>query len=82
MAEILPDDIKRDLLKAYRLHDRAVADYARCCEFSKVMSELLTRLEDAGYYRTADRGWCSGRTRCRYCFYRGLLASPSKIIYC
>lgn len=55
MDEILPDDIKRDLAKACSLHQRAVSDYASCNEFSKLLSDLLHRLEDAGCYKTADR---------------------------
>jgi len=55
MAETLPEDIKRDLEKASALHQRAAADYAKCEEFSKLMSNLLTRLEDAGCIETADK---------------------------
>ena len=54
-AEALPDDIRRDLAKACALHQRAVSDYAQCNEFSRLMSDLLARLEDAGYYKTADK---------------------------
>ncbi len=54
-SEILPDDIRRDLDKACGLHQRAVSDYAQCQEFSKLMSDLLTRLEDAKCFKTADR---------------------------
>ncbi len=53
--EIIPDDIKKDLEKARSLHQRAVSDYEQCTEFSKIMSDLLARLEDAGCYRTADK---------------------------
>lgn len=55
MTEKIPDDIKRDLEKACDLHQRATSDYAKCLEFSKLMSDLLGRLEDASCYRTADR---------------------------
>ncbi len=55
MVEKIPDDIKKDLAKACSLHLRASSDYAKCVEFSKLMSDLLARLEDAGCYRTADR---------------------------
>lgn len=55
MVEKLPDDIKKDLLQACALHQRAVSDYAQCTEFSKLMSDLLARLEDAGCYTTADK---------------------------
>ena len=55
MIEKLPDDISIDLAKACALHQRTVSDYEKCMEFSKLMSDLLARLEDAGCYRTADR---------------------------
>jgi len=53
--EILPDDIQRDLDKAYGLHQRAASDYAKCEEFSKLMSSLLSRLEDINCHKTADK---------------------------
>ena len=55
VAEILPDDIKRDLEKACALHQRAVSDYTQCEEFSRLMSDLLSRLEDAKCFKTADK---------------------------
>lgn len=55
MTEKIPDDIKKDLEKACSLHQRASADYSKCVEFSKLMSDLLGRLEDADCYRTADK---------------------------
>jgi hypothetical protein len=55
MAEEIPNDIKKDLEKACALHQRAVSDYAQCSEFSKIMSDLLARLEDADCLKTADR---------------------------
>lgn len=55
MTEILPDDIKRDLKNVCALHLQAVSDYERCQEFSKLMSDLLARLEDAGCFKTADK---------------------------
>jgi hypothetical protein len=55
MTEILSDDIKMDLTKACALHQRAVSDYAQCGEFSKLMSNILARLEDAGCFGTADK---------------------------
>lgn len=55
MVEIIPEDIKIDLLKACSLHQRASSDHEKCVEFSKLLSDLLARLEDAGCYRTADR---------------------------
>lgn len=55
MTETLPNDIKRDLEKACTLHQQATADYAKCEEFSKLMSDLLARLEDLGSFKTADK---------------------------
>jgi hypothetical protein len=55
IAEILPDDIQKDLEKACVLHQRAVSDYAQCEEFSRLMSDLLSRLEDAKCFKTADK---------------------------
>lgn len=55
MAEKIPDDIKQDLEKACGLHQRASSDYTKCVEFSKLMADLLGRLEDADCYRTADK---------------------------
>lgn len=55
MAEKISDDIKKDLEKACVLHQRAVSDYAKCVEFSKIMSDLLARLEDADCFRAADK---------------------------
>ena len=54
-GESVPEDIQRDLEKACLLHDRAVADYAQCNEFSRLMSDILARLEDAKCFDTADR---------------------------
>ena len=55
MAEIIPEDVAQDLQKACTLHQRASADYQKCLEFNKLMSNLLGRLEDADCDRTADR---------------------------
>jgi len=55
MANTIPDDIKQDLDKATQLHQRAAADFEKCQEFNKLMSNLLGRLEDAGCNRLADR---------------------------
>ena len=55
MPEILPDDIESDLKKACALNQQATSDFEKCQEFSKVMSDLLARLEDAGCWRTADK---------------------------
>lgn len=43
----IPVDIKKDLENASVLHQCAVSDYAKCVEFSKIMSDVLVRLEDA-----------------------------------
>ncbi len=51
----LPDDIRADLDRACALHDRAVADYDKCLEFNKLLSNLLVRLEDEGYDSTAGK---------------------------
>ena len=55
MTEKISDDIKKDLGKACALHQRTISDYAKCEEFSKIMSDLLARLEDADCSRTADK---------------------------
>jgi len=55
MAEILPEDIKKDLERAFELHQRATADSAKCEEFSRLMSNILARLEDRGCFATADK---------------------------
>jgi len=55
MAEIIPDDIKEDIATACGLHGRAVSDYEQCAAFSALMSDILSRLEDAKCWDTADR---------------------------
>ena len=55
MNESIPDDIKVDLKKACFLHERAVSDYEKCMEFSKLMTDLLARIEDVNCYKTADK---------------------------
>ncbi|MFT5697589.1 MAG: hypothetical protein ACI8ZB_000437 [Desulforhopalus sp.] len=55
MTEIIPDDIKKDIEKAMSLHQRATSDYKQCEEFSKLMSSVLSRLEDSGCYNMADK---------------------------
>lgn len=55
MTEILPGDIKKDLEKACIMHERATSDYEQCAAFSKLMCDLLSRLEDADCYDTADK---------------------------
>ena len=55
MTEKLPPEIIQGLEQASRLHEQAVCDHERCREFSETLSNLLVRLEDMKYYRTADR---------------------------
>ncbi len=55
MAEIIPDEIKKQLQQACVIHQQAVSDYEKCVEFSKLMSDLLTQLEDAGFFTMADK---------------------------
>lgn len=55
MKEAIPPDIENDLKRACELHVHAVSDYEKCTEFSKLMSDLLSRLEDAKCFDTADR---------------------------
>lgn len=55
MAKKIPNNIKKDVLKAISLHQRATADYAQCEEFSKLMSKVLSQLEDAGCDTVADK---------------------------
>ncbi|ACN17928.1 conserved hypothetical protein [Desulforapulum autotrophicum HRM2] len=55
MTEIISDDIKKDLHRACTLHQRATSDYAQCEAFSKLMCDLLSRLEDAGCFDVADK---------------------------
>jgi hypothetical protein len=55
MAERIPPDIEADLERAAILHQRASSDYEKCREFSKLMSDILARLEDAHCYKAADK---------------------------
>lgn len=55
MAEMIPDEIRKELEKAVDLHQRASSDYEKCQEFNRLMSEILGRLEDAGCHKTAGR---------------------------
>jgi hypothetical protein len=55
MTDIIPQDIQRDLEKAAELHQRTSADYKKCLEFNKLMSDILARLEDADCFQTADQ---------------------------
>lgn len=52
---IIPDEIKQDILKACLLHNRAVSDPAQCQEFSRLMSDILSKLEDNQCYDAADK---------------------------
>lgn len=55
MTELPPEDIQKDLKKACELHHRATADYTSCEEFSRLMSDLLARLEEAKCFNIADK---------------------------
>lgn len=55
MSEVIPEDIRNDLEKACNLHQRASADYQKCLEFNKLMSNILGRLEDADCNRAAGK---------------------------
>jgi len=55
MTEKLPEDIQKDLRKTCTLHEHGISDYVKCREFSKSMSDLLARLEDAGCFHVADK---------------------------
>ena len=55
MTDTIPENIKKGLAQAAELHQRTSADFEKCQEVNRLMSDLLGRLEDAGCYRTADR---------------------------
>ena len=55
MPAKIAHDILKDLEKARELHDRAVSDYTRCQAFSRLMSDILARLEDNRCFDAADR---------------------------
>ncbi len=55
MTEEIPPELRAALDRAVRLHERVAADFEKCQEFNRLMSELLGRLEDAGCDRTAGR---------------------------
>lgn len=55
MSEEIPDEIKKELKRACTLHQRAASDYAKCVEFNKTMSDLLSRLEDTDCFRAANK---------------------------
>lgn len=54
-CEHIPEDILADLARARALHDRVYADFAQCNEFSRLMNDILARLEDAKCWTAADR---------------------------
>ncbi len=51
----LPNDIINNLQSISQLHEQAVCNHDKCREFSDILSDLLVRLEDMKFYRTADR---------------------------
>lgn len=55
MTENLPNEIIKALECVCTLHEQAVCNHEKCREFSEQLSDLLVRLEDLGYFRTADR---------------------------
>lgn len=55
MAEKLPEEVIKELEFVSRLHEQAVCDHEKCREFSESLSDLLVRLEDMKFYKTADR---------------------------
>lgn len=55
VTRTLAGGLRSDLDRVRALHDRAVADYAKCLEFNRLLAELLDRLEEAGHRREADR---------------------------
>lgn len=55
MAEKLPPEFIKELEYVSRLHEQAVCDHEKCREFSESLSNLLVRIEDMKFYRTADR---------------------------
>jgi hypothetical protein len=55
MVEKLPSEFIKELERVSWLHEQAVCDHEKCREFSEKLSDILVRLEDLKYYRTADR---------------------------
>lgn len=51
----IPISIINDLQSISQLHEQAVCNHDKCREFSEKLSELLLRLEDMRFYRTADK---------------------------
>lgn len=55
MVENIPTEVVKDLQSVCQLHEQAICNHDKCREFSESLSELLVRLEDMKFYRTADR---------------------------
>ncbi len=55
MDEKLPPEYIKELEYANLLHEQAVCDHEKCREFSEKLSDILVRVEDMKFYRTADR---------------------------
>ena len=55
MNEKLPPEVIKEFECVSRLHEQAVCDHEKCREFSEKLSDLLVRIEDMKFYRTADR---------------------------
>ncbi len=55
MTENIPEDILQDIKRSCILHERATSDYTQCMEFSKLMSDILARLEDVRCFDAADK---------------------------
>jgi hypothetical protein len=51
----IPSEVIQELYSISHLHEQAVSNHDKCREFSESLSELLVRLEDMKFYRTADR---------------------------
>jgi hypothetical protein len=55
MTEKLSPEVIKELEYVSQLHEQAVCDHEKCREFSEKLSDILVRLEDMKFYRTADR---------------------------
>lgn len=55
MNEEIPESILQELKRACEMHQQTISDYEKCTEFSKLMSDVLAKLEDAKCFETADR---------------------------
>jgi len=51
----IPEEFIKDLQSVCQLHEQALCNHEKCREFSENLSEILVRLEDLKFYRTADR---------------------------